>query len=133
VFVSAVSNNDQDVEPDIFGLYGGSKMIDRGWLTSETVVQFKLFGDSVQLWKHKYKGRQVQCMHFFNCSHGEGFTGDSLLRHCATGQKGVRSLGFFIDLIFMATLWSWGFAELLMETSTRSISWGMKVAGAQGR
>lgn len=54
-----VSNNHQDTEPDIFGLYDGSKMIDRGWLTSETVVQFKLFGDSVQLWKHKYEGRRV--------------------------------------------------------------------------
>jgi hypothetical protein len=64
VFVSDVSNNHQDVEPDIFGLYGGSKMIDRGWLTSEAMVQFKLFGDSVQLWKQKYKGRRVHCMQF---------------------------------------------------------------------
>jgi hypothetical protein len=64
MFVSVVSNNHQDIEPDIFGLYDGSKKIDRGWLTSETLVQFKLFGDSVQLWKHKYEGRRVQCMQF---------------------------------------------------------------------
>jgi hypothetical protein len=60
VFVSGNSNNHQDVEPDIFGLYNGSKMIDRGWLTTETVVQFKLFEDPIQLWKHKYEGRKVK-------------------------------------------------------------------------
>jgi hypothetical protein len=73
VFVSAVSNNHQDVEPDIFGPYGGSKMIDGEWITSETVVQFKLFGDSVQLWKQKYEGRQVQCAQFIWLLSWRGF------------------------------------------------------------
>ncbi|KAJ4441238.1 hypothetical protein ANN_11089 [Periplaneta americana] len=53
------SNNHQDVEPDIFGLYDSGKMIDRGWLTSETVVQFKLVEDAIQLWKQKFQGREV--------------------------------------------------------------------------
>ncbi|XP_021926115.1 glycerophosphocholine phosphodiesterase GPCPD1-like isoform X2 [Zootermopsis nevadensis] len=57
--VSVDSNIHQDVEPDIFGLYDSGKMIDRGWLTTETVVQFKLFENPIQLWKRKYEGRKV--------------------------------------------------------------------------
>lgn len=51
------------MEPDVFGLYDNGKMVDRGWLTTETVVQFKLFGDPIQLWKLKYEGRKVECIH----------------------------------------------------------------------
>jgi glycerophosphocholine phosphodiesterase GPCPD1 len=65
VFVAVVSNNQQAMEPDIFGLYDCCKMIDRGWLTTETVVQFKLFENPLQFWKYKYEGRKVQCMHYF--------------------------------------------------------------------
>lgn len=54
-----VSSNQQAVEPDIFGLYDSCKMTDRGWLTTETVVQFKLFENPIQFWKHKYEGRKV--------------------------------------------------------------------------
>jgi hypothetical protein len=59
MIVSVASNNHEAVEPDIFGLYDSSKMIDRGWLTTETVVQFKLSEDPIQLWKRKYEGRKV--------------------------------------------------------------------------
>lgn len=62
--VSVDSNNHQDVEPDIFGLYDSGKMIDRGWLTTETVVQFKLFENPIQLWKRKYEGRKVKYTQF---------------------------------------------------------------------
>jgi glycerophosphocholine phosphodiesterase GPCPD1 len=73
VFVAVVSSNQQDVEPDIFGLYDGCKMVDRGWLTTETVVQFKLFENPIQLWKCKYEGRKVQCMDFISFQ---------LFKHC---------------------------------------------------
>lgn len=66
VVVTVVSNNQQVVEPDIFGLYDSCKMTDRGWLTTETVVQFKLFENPIQFWKHKYEGRKVRCMHFIS-------------------------------------------------------------------
>lgn len=46
-------------EPHTFGVYDGNRMVDRGWLTTETVVQIKLFGDAIQLWKRKLQGKQV--------------------------------------------------------------------------
>jgi hypothetical protein len=66
VVVAVVSNNHQAVEPDIFGLYDGCKMTDRGWLTTETVLQFKLIENPIQFWKYKYEGRKVQCMDFIS-------------------------------------------------------------------
>ncbi|PSN43442.1 hypothetical protein C0J52_02644 [Blattella germanica] len=56
---SAASNSDQEAEPDVFGWYDGSRMVDRGCLTTETVVQIKLFGDAIQLWKRKLEGKKV--------------------------------------------------------------------------
>lgn len=73
VVVAVVSNNHQAVEPDTFGLYDGCKMTDRGWLTTEIVVQFKLFENPIQFWKYKYEGRKVQCMDFISFQ---------LFRHC---------------------------------------------------
>ncbi|KAJ9595971.1 hypothetical protein L9F63_012864, partial [Diploptera punctata] len=47
-------------EPDMFGQYDSNNMVDRGWLTTETVVQIKLFGDdAIQLWKRKLQGRKI--------------------------------------------------------------------------
>jgi len=40
------------------------------------------------------------------------------------------SLEFFIDIILPAALWPLGSTQPLIEMSTRSISWGVKVDGA---
>jgi len=42
------------------------------------------------------------------------------------------SLGLFIDVILLATLWPWESTQPLTEMSTRNISWGVKAAGAYG-
>ena len=53
--------NDDLVESE-FGYCNGSnadQVIQRGWLTNETVVQLKLFGDkSLNIWKKKYRNRE---------------------------------------------------------------------------
>ena len=53
--------NDDLVESE-FGYCNGSnadQVIQRGWLTNETVVQLKLFGEkSLNIWKKKYRNRE---------------------------------------------------------------------------
>jgi len=59
----------------------------------------------------------------------------SWLRHCPTSRK-VRFplvlLGFFIDLILPAALWSWVRLSLWQKWVQKVISWRVKAAGAYG-
>lgn len=54
------SNAKDKVEPDIFGFYQQFERVERGWLTSETAIQIKLFNNPIELWKAKLKGRPVR-------------------------------------------------------------------------
>jgi len=47
-------------------------------------------------------------------------------------QFPMVSLAFFIDIILLATLWSWGRLSLLTEMSTKNISWGVQAASVYG-
>ncbi|XP_076232782.1 glycerophosphocholine phosphodiesterase GPCPD1 isoform X2 [Calliopsis andreniformis] len=46
-------------DPDKFGCYNGYCKIERGWLTDETVIQFKLFNNPIKLWKNRLQNRKV--------------------------------------------------------------------------
>ncbi|CAD1469730.1 unnamed protein product, partial [Heterotrigona itama] len=45
--------------PDKFGYYNGYFKSERGWLTDETVIQFKLFNNPIKLWKNRLQNRKV--------------------------------------------------------------------------
>ncbi|KAL6449256.1 hypothetical protein ACFW04_000713 [Cataglyphis niger] len=55
------SNFDNDImpEPDKFGYHNNYYKIERGWLTDETVIQFKLFNNPIKLWKNRLQNRKV--------------------------------------------------------------------------
>uniref|UniRef100_A0A1B6ETP9 GP-PDE domain-containing protein n=1 Tax=Cuerna arida TaxID=1464854 RepID=A0A1B6ETP9_9HEMI len=53
------SNVDQADEIDTFGCYDHCERVERGWLTSETAIQFKLFNKPIELWKPKLRNRPV--------------------------------------------------------------------------
>jgi len=45
-------------DPDKFGYHNYYK-IERGWLTDETVIQFKLFNNPIKLWKNRLQNKKV--------------------------------------------------------------------------
>ncbi|KAK1133568.1 hypothetical protein K0M31_011369 [Melipona bicolor] len=51
--------NDTLPSPDKFGYYNGYFKNERGWLTDETVIQFKLFNNPIKLWKTRLQNRKV--------------------------------------------------------------------------
>nr|XP_050862729.1 glycerophosphocholine phosphodiesterase GPCPD1-like isoform X1 [Vespula vulgaris]XP_050862730.1 glycerophosphocholine phosphodiesterase GPCPD1-like isoform X1 [Vespula vulgaris] len=51
--------NDTLPDPEIFGCHNGYCKVERGWLTDETVIQFKIFDNPIKLWKHQYKNRNI--------------------------------------------------------------------------
>lgn len=59
--ITAPSNFTSDTlpDPDKFGCYNSYCKIERGWLTDETVVQFKLFNNPIKLWKNRLQNRKV--------------------------------------------------------------------------
>lgn len=61
MFVIASSNFTSDTlpSPDKFGYYNGYLKNERGWLTDETVIQFKLFNNPIKLWKSRLQNRKV--------------------------------------------------------------------------
>ncbi|XP_017875256.1 glycerophosphocholine phosphodiesterase GPCPD1-like isoform X2 [Ceratina calcarata] len=46
-------------DPDRFGYYNRYCKIERGWLTDETVIQFKLFNNPIKLWKNRLQNKKV--------------------------------------------------------------------------
>ncbi|XP_053988445.1 glycerophosphocholine phosphodiesterase GPCPD1-like isoform X2 [Hylaeus volcanicus] len=46
-------------DPDKFGYYNGYCKIERGWLTDETVIQFKIFNNPIKLWKNRLQNKKV--------------------------------------------------------------------------
>lgn len=42
-----------------FGYYNGYCKIERGWLTDETVIQFKLFDNPIKLWKNRLQNKNL--------------------------------------------------------------------------
>ncbi|XP_059475677.1 glycerophosphocholine phosphodiesterase GPCPD1-like isoform X2 [Neocloeon triangulifer] len=45
---------------DEFGLVGNLQHVERGWLTAETVIQLKIFGDEpIKMWKRRLLNKQV--------------------------------------------------------------------------
>lgn len=62
--------NDQTGCMDTFGYNDGIEKIDRGWLTTETLIQFKFFNNPFNL-KQKMKNRLLLVkvsVSVFNCS-----------------------------------------------------------------
>ncbi|XP_018370784.1 PREDICTED: glycerophosphocholine phosphodiesterase GPCPD1-like [Trachymyrmex cornetzi] len=55
------SNFDNDIlpDPDKFGYHNNYSKIERGWLTDETVIQFKLFNNPIKLWKNRLQNKKV--------------------------------------------------------------------------
>ncbi|KAK2576031.1 hypothetical protein KPH14_007381 [Odynerus spinipes] len=51
--------NDTLPDAEIFGSYNDYVKVERGWLTDETVIQFKLFNNPIKLWKPKLQSRKV--------------------------------------------------------------------------
>ncbi|EGI70224.1 Putative glycerophosphodiester phosphodiesterase 5 [Acromyrmex echinatior] len=58
---NAPSNFDNDTlpDPDKFGYHNNYSKIERGWLTDETVIQFKLFNNPIKLWKNRLQNKKV--------------------------------------------------------------------------
>lgn len=56
------SNFTEDIlpDPDKFGYHNEYCKIERGWLTDETVIQFKLFNNPIKLWKNRLQNKKVQ-------------------------------------------------------------------------
>jgi len=52
--LSSISNGIGNHAPDRFGYIGNSYEVDKGWLTSHSVLQLKLFDDPVKLWNNQY-------------------------------------------------------------------------------
>lgn len=46
-------------DPEKFGYYNGYCKIERGWLTDETVIQFKLFNNPVKIWKNRLQNKKL--------------------------------------------------------------------------
>ncbi|XP_034945285.1 glycerophosphocholine phosphodiesterase GPCPD1-like isoform X2 [Chelonus insularis] len=46
-------------EPDQFGYNNGYYKIERGWLTDETVIQFKLFNNPIKIWKSRLQNKKL--------------------------------------------------------------------------
>lgn len=46
-------------EIEAMGFYDNKERIDRGWLTTETAIQLKLFNSNLTIWKSKFKGKSV--------------------------------------------------------------------------
>ncbi|XP_063972976.1 glycerophosphocholine phosphodiesterase GPCPD1-like isoform X1 [Diachasmimorpha longicaudata] len=46
-------------EPEKFGYHNGYCKIERGWLTDETVIQFKLFNNPIKLWKNRLQNKKL--------------------------------------------------------------------------
>lgn len=44
---------------DEFGHFDHYQRVDRGWLTTQTVIQLKLFNNPIQMWKSKLQGVKV--------------------------------------------------------------------------
>ncbi|XP_012262192.2 glycerophosphocholine phosphodiesterase GPCPD1-like isoform X2 [Athalia rosae] len=51
--------DDLNVTPDKFGFNNGYSKVERGWLTDETVIQFKIFNNPLKLWKEQLRDRKV--------------------------------------------------------------------------
>lgn len=63
IFIISVPSNcigDSIPDPEKFGYYNGYFKIERGWLTDEKVIQFKIFNNPIKLWKNKLQSRKVQ-------------------------------------------------------------------------
>ncbi|XP_066597768.1 glycerophosphocholine phosphodiesterase GPCPD1 isoform X2 [Prorops nasuta] len=52
-------SNDSLPDPEKFGYYNGYCKIELGWLTDETVIQFKLFNNPIKLWKNRLQNKKV--------------------------------------------------------------------------
>lgn len=46
-------------EPDKFGYNNGYYKVERGWLTDETVMQFKLFNNPIKIWKNRLQNKKL--------------------------------------------------------------------------
>ncbi|XP_011506592.1 PREDICTED: glycerophosphocholine phosphodiesterase GPCPD1-like [Ceratosolen solmsi marchali] len=59
---NVLSNFSEDTlpDPDKFGYHNEYCKIERGWLTDETVIQFKLFNNPIKLWKNRLQNKKVQ-------------------------------------------------------------------------
>ncbi|CAG7836348.1 unnamed protein product, partial [Allacma fusca] len=57
-----ISNNEYLVDPvaETFGAHDGAIKIEHGWLTSETVIQFKISNSPLQFWRKKYKNTPIR-------------------------------------------------------------------------
>ncbi|XP_008553502.1 glycerophosphocholine phosphodiesterase GPCPD1 isoform X1 [Microplitis demolitor] len=50
---------DMTPEPDKFGYNNGYYKVERGWLTDETVMQFKLFNNPIKIWKNRLQNKKL--------------------------------------------------------------------------
>ncbi|CAD6227564.1 GSCOCG00001248001-RA-CDS [Cotesia congregata] len=58
---STPSNFTDDLipDPEKFGYYNGYYKVERGWLTDETVMQFKLFNNPIKIWKNRLQNKKL--------------------------------------------------------------------------
>jgi len=53
------SNTNKEFEAESFGYYQQTERVERGWLTSETAIQIKLFNHPIEMWKPKLQNRPI--------------------------------------------------------------------------
>ncbi|XP_074108367.1 glycerophosphocholine phosphodiesterase GPCPD1 isoform X1 [Cotesia typhae] len=51
--------DDSIPDPEKFGYYNGYYKVERGWLTDETVMQFKLFNNPIKIWKNRLQNKKL--------------------------------------------------------------------------
>lgn len=61
-----ILNNDENtIQCDIYGLINDKQHISKGFLTTESAIQFKLYDNPIVFWTPKLKGMIVCYLHNF--------------------------------------------------------------------
>jgi hypothetical protein len=61
-----VQEPEQARDEDTFGYYNDLERIEHGWLTAETIVQFKIANGPINFWRKKHKNATVSSKYAYS-------------------------------------------------------------------